>query len=168
MSSEDLVIRNYRQSDDQRILEITKAAWVDMTITKRIEDEFGQCAGKPWWLWKVEPLLEFGKSNPERFYTAQYDGQIVGYAMYSLDQGTKIGRVLDNAVDPAFGGRGIGSALHKKVLQDMKEAGMKLAMVSTGDHQIPARKMYEKHGFKALFQTVHYFNKLSDLEEMMR
>jgi GNAT superfamily N-acetyltransferase len=52
-------------------------------------------------------------------------------------------------VDPAFQGRGIGSALLSRALTWMSEAGMAVAMVETGGDpgHAPARRTYEKLGF---------------------
>ena len=73
---------------------------------------------------------------------------------------------MDNAVDPAFGGRGIGSAMHKKVLKAMQKAGMEIAKVGTGidENQASARRLYEKHGFEEVYIEKFYLRSLKELE----
>lgn len=166
MSTKNLTLRRYTRQDDERIVEITKLAWPDVTIWKKLEDRYGPTEGKTWWRYKVEPLLKRAKEDPEKFIIAVWEELVVGYATFSVDDATKIGEVLDNAVDPAFGGRGIGSAMHKDVLRSLKQTGMKLVKVGTGlsDEQLPARKLYEKHGFNEIFRSILYFRRLDDLE----
>ena len=82
------------------------------------------------------------------------------FNLYVLDFEREIGIVGNNAVDPDYRGRGIGSQLHKKVLEEFKRNGMKIALVSTLDIDIPAQNMYKKHGFAELVKTIHYSQKL--------
>ena len=87
----------------------------------------------------------------------------VGFATYELDDATRMGTVSDNAVLPAYRGRGIGAQLLTRVLRLMEEAGMEFAEVSTGsdDSYSPARRMYERQGFEPYFRSVYYMKKLA-------
>ena len=166
MSKDELIIRTYRTSDDLRIEEIVKQAWPKATLWKTIEERYGQRGGKPWWRYKLDPVRAFGASNPQQLIIAEYGGEVAGYAMYVINDETKIGQVQDNAVDPAFGGKGIGSAMHKQVLRAMKAAGMEVAKVGTGayENHAAARKLYERHGFKEAFVQKTYLRSLEELE----
>lgn len=166
VSGKQFIIRSYQPTDDQRIEEIVKQAWPKVTLWKKLEDKYGQRGGKPWWRYKLDPVLACGKADPRQLVIAEWDGEVVGYAMFVVDPETRIGQVLDNAVDPAHGGKGIGSAMHREVLRRMKEAGMELAKVGTGldQNQAPARRMYEKHGFEEVFREVLFVRTLNDLE----
>ncbi len=166
MDGNKLVLRNYKMGDDARIEEIVKEAWVDATLAKTIEDMYGKRGGKPWWRFKLDPVLALGQTHPERLIVAEYDGEVAGYAMFILDNKTRIGQVQDNAVDPAFAGKGIGSAMHRQVLKALKKAGMEVAKVGTGtsDAFAAARRLYEKHGFKEVFVQKTYLRSLDDLE----
>ena len=88
------------------------------------------------------------------------------HSTYATDDETKIGPVMDNAVDPVFGGKGIGSAMHRKVLKAMQTASMKIAKVGAGidENQAPARRLYEKHGFKEVYVEKFYLRRLKDLK----
>jgi len=166
MNKDKLIVRMYETGDDQRIEEIVKRAWVKVTMWKTIEERYGQRGGKPWWRHKLDPVLEKGKSDPRKLLVAEYRGVVAGYALYSTNDETKIGQVLDNAVDPDFAGKGIGSAMHKKVLSALKDVGMEVARVGTGvdENYIAARRMYEKHGFKEVFVQKTYLRSLDNLE----
>ncbi len=156
----EIKIRRYKAADDRRIAEITKSAWPEVTLWKIIEDKYGKRGGKDWWHYKIEPLLNFAKSNPDQVIIAEVNGLAAGYAKYIIDNNSLIGTVADNAVDPEYGGKGIGSLMHKEVLNSMKKAGMQVAKVGTFEHQKPARKMYEKHGFKQVCKEVIYLKSL--------
>ena len=166
MSRDELIIRTYKTSDDKRIEEIVKRAWEKITMWKTIEERYGQRGGKPWWRYKLDPVLAFGKSKPQQLIVAEYGGEVAGYAMYVINDETKIGQVQDNAVDPAFAAKGIGSAMHKQVLRALKDAGMEVARVGTGvdENYAAARKLYEKYGFKEAFVQKIYLRSLEELE----
>jgi ribosomal protein S18 acetylase RimI-like enzyme len=156
-------LRNYSPNDDSRIEEITRNAWRDVTIWKTLEDRFGVRGGKTWWRHKLDPLLAYAREHPERFIIAESEDRVVGYARFDMDDNTGIGIVMDNAVDPDYGGRGIGSAMHREVLRRMKSAGMDVARVSTNEHQVAARRLYEKHGFEEVHRTITYLRTLKDI-----
>jgi GNAT superfamily N-acetyltransferase len=84
-----------------------------------------------------------------------------GFVAVKLDAETYMGEIYMVAVDPAFQGCGIGSALTQFALDWMKEAGMSIAMVETGGDpgHAPARHTYEKVGFR-LLPIARYFKKL--------
>jgi GNAT superfamily N-acetyltransferase len=86
---------------------------------------------------------------------------IVGFVAVKLDLESSMGEIYMVAVDPDFQGRGIGSTLIEFALDWMKNAGMSVAMVETGDDpgHAPARRTYEKMGF-GLFPIARYFKKL--------
>jgi GNAT superfamily N-acetyltransferase len=86
---------------------------------------------------------------------------ITGFVAVKLDAETYMGEIYMVAVDPAFQGYGIGSALTQFALDWMKEAGMSIAMVETGGDpgHAPARHTYEKLGFR-LLPIARYFKKL--------
>ena len=164
MRNEAISIREYKPSDKAAVVEITQRAWANVTLWKMIEDQYGMRGKKPWWRHKLEPILKFSETNPNQFFVAELEGKVVGYAMYSINTETKIGVVLDNAVSPDFSGQGIGGILHRKVLNAMKDSGMEIAKVTTGtdDSFAPARKLYERHGFKEVQRHIDYLCPLSD------
>lgn len=85
----------------------------------------------------------------------------VGFVALKLDAESSLGEIYMVAVDPDYQGQGIGTNLTKFALDQMKEAGMSVAMVDTGGDpgHGPARHTYEKAGFE-LFPSARYFKKL--------
>lgn len=88
-------------------------------------------------------------------------GSTVGFVAVKLHSEDSMGEIYMLAVDPAFQGRGIGSALIEFALGWMKEAGMSIAMVETGGDpgHAAARHTYEKAGFD-LWPVARYFRKI--------
>ena len=62
---------------------------------------------------------------------------------------------------PEFQKRGIATLLNRAALDEMKAAGVKLAVAETGgdDGHAPARRAYEKAGYTGL-PLVRYFKDL--------
>ncbi len=95
-------------------------------------------------------------------YTVQLGDEIVGFVSVQLNQETLVGEIGLNAVDPAWAGQGIGAAMYEFVLARMKQAGMRVATVSTGGDpsHAPARRAYQKVGFDAAIPSVWLCRKL--------
>jgi ribosomal protein S18 acetylase RimI-like enzyme len=93
--------------------------------------------------------------SQSRVYVATLNGKPVGFVSVTLDEATKVGEIGLNAVHPDFAGRGIGSELLGFALQDMRNAGMAVAAVSTGSDEshAPARRAYDKAGFGPTIHT---------------
>ena len=60
----------------------------------------------------------------ERQYEARVDGELAGWVEYGRVQGRIV--ALHTEVLPQFGGRGIASALVRRVLDDARAAGQKV------------------------------------------
>lgn len=86
---------------------------------------------------------------------------VVGFLAYELNHAEQTGEVYMLAVHPSYQKQGIGTALNTLALAQMKERGMKLAVVGTGGDpgHAPARKAYEKVGYTAL-PLVRYYKDL--------
>jgi GNAT superfamily N-acetyltransferase len=82
-------------------------------------------------------------------YVAEQAGRVVGFVSLQLNRETTIGEIGLNAVHPDWAGAGIGTAMYEVVLDRMRQAGMRVATVSTGGDasHAPARRAYQKAGF---------------------
>lgn len=100
--------------------------------------------------------------SPEQVFVAVLGGQIVGFAVLSLDENTKVGEIGLNAVLPDFSGQGIGTQLYRFVIEIMKAEGMKVASVGTGGDpsHAPARRAYEKAGFGQAIPSLWMYRSL--------
>ena len=97
-----------------------------------------------------------------RGYVAMLGDKVVGFIYYAVNEATKTGEICGNAVDPEIRGKGIGPKMYEFVLNKMREEGMIYATVVTGldDGHIPARRAYEKAGFKENLPSIRYYQKL--------
>jgi RimJ/RimL family protein N-acetyltransferase len=89
-------------------------------------------------------------------YVVEVADEVVGFVCFLLNDDTKLGEIGLNAVDPSHAGKGIGTEMYKFTVAQMKEAGMKVATVSTGGDpsHAPARRAYRKAGFLAEIPSV--------------
>ncbi len=151
-----------RSSDLPRIRDIIAAAFENVTIFHILEQRYGIMGGRPWREWKTAQIDRFFAQYPEWVQVAEVDGEVVGVVTYQLDRQRKIGTIGNNGVDPRYQGRGIGTAMYAYVLDIFRQVGMRYAEVATGlsDSAAPARRAYEKVGFRPLTRSVHYFQEL--------
>ena len=86
---------------------------------------------------------------------------LAGFVAVRLRSSEGFGEIYMLAVDPEFQRRGIGASLMTFALEEIKAAGMAVAMVETGADpgHAPARATYEKAGCK-LVPIARYFKKL--------
>ncbi|HLP88222.1 MAG TPA: GNAT family N-acetyltransferase [Nostocaceae cyanobacterium] len=114
--------------------------------------------------WRVNQLQsveEVCTATDTKVWVANDSSSIVGFVAVKLNSQSRLGEIYMIAVDPNYQRRGIGTALIEFALDQMKVAGMTIAMVETGGDpgHAPARYTYEKLGF-GLFPVARYFKKL--------
>lgn len=102
-----------------------------------------------------------GESENRVTWVAELDRVLAGFVVIELNVETGVGEIQMLAVHPDNQNRGIGTELNAFALHEMKDAGMKLAVVGTGGDSghAPARRSYEKVGFTAL-PLVRYYKDL--------
>ena len=164
----DIVIRNVRPEDEERIMEISREQWtvINSNYKDLIGDElYGIFRGTV--EEKVETLqgeLRDRMKTPEHFIVTELDGYVVGFASYrTVDAyGYTHGVVGYNALDNRFKGRGIAGRQYALIYEKMREAGCISTMVHTGldEMHAPARRAYEKSGFSANLPSITYYMKL--------
>ena len=72
----------------------------------------------------ARPPLDIVDNEGERRYEAHSDGDLVGWVEYGRIEGRIV--ALHTEVPPEFGGRGIASALVRRVLDDARTAGARV------------------------------------------
>ena len=102
----------------------------------------------------LDALLVGGDGS--ELYVVELDGEVVGFVAIELNRETTVGVIGLNAVDPVHGGRGIGTRMYELAVSRMREAGMRVATVATGDDpsHAPARRAYAKAGFSVSIPSV--------------
>jgi len=88
------------------------------------------------------------KIDKQLIYTYIINKQPVAFIRSFIFGGTGVIAYL--SVSEAYRGRGIGEALVKHSVTEMKKSGMKNITLSTGDLNEAAKRLYQKSGFVAI------------------
>ena len=125
-----------------------------------LEEKHGLIGGKSWQEWVMPGIMATLKSRlaEGRLLVTVLDGEVVGFTSYEIDQEKGIGTVGYNGVRRDRGGQGIGRRQLEHVVQIFRGEGLRLAAVQTGlnEGHTPARRMYERAGFKLLMESAYY------------
>ncbi len=157
----DATIRQAEEKDVADIRRIAKAAWAP--IYAYFREQMGddlyerEHPGEPLEK-KADSVEDFFRREPQWMIVTEVDGLVAAFLTYVLRE-NGVGEIGNNAVDPAFQGRGIGTSQYEEALRRMREAGMKYATVGTGldPTHAPARRGYEKVGFRQVRPHVSYY-----------
>ena len=74
-----------------------------------------------------EPAVEVVDAPERSRYVARVDGEVAGFAAYRM-RGERI-VFTHTEVDPAYEGKGVGSALAKAALDDVRRRGLTMVLV---------------------------------------
>ncbi len=159
----EVVLRPVRPEDLPRIRELVALGWQDQGAAHLLEKRYGQIGGRPWLDWKWPEVERACREEPQHVIVSEVGGKVVGFASFRLDPARKVGTIGNNTVDPACRGRGIGSRMHARVLELIREAGMLFAEVTVGlnEGHAAARAMYERAGFEKVVDSRYMFMRLS-------
>jgi len=160
----DLNIRPFTDQDLDEIVTLSLLAW------EPVFDSFKQILGPniytrlypDWRKTQKSGVVTICKDQEKNHVlVAETDGKVVGFLAYQLNKAEKTAEVQLLAVHPEHQNLGIGAELNLTALQEMKAAGMKIAVVETGgdDSHAPARRSYENAGYTP-FPIVRYFKDL--------
>lgn len=160
-TSKRVLIRQARPEDEERLAEIIVLAFGESCMHAVREKRYGILGGRRWQERKADEIRGALRSRPDSVWVAETDGKVVGFCTYTILD-NEHGEICNNGVDPAYQGRGIGNALHRKVLDLMREKGCRFAEVETGmgDGFAAARHSYEKLGFEPITRSARYTMRL--------
>jgi len=155
-----ITIRALRPDDVEVIADIAALAWEPIYehFARLQEQVLGQVARRSSVEDKRAQVRGFAEKHPEWVRVTELDGRAVAFITFTLDYDRRIGTIGNNAVHPDFAGRGIGTAQYRYVLDLFRREGMASATVITGldASHAPARRAYEKAGFKQVLPSVEY------------
>jgi len=157
-----VTIRKANPGDLESIYRITVAAFGPYCIAKLLEDRYGIIDNKTWEEHKGGSVVSACKADIDKVFIAEEDGKVVGYATFGIYLEKGEGEVGNNAVDPDYQGRGIGTMLIGTVVGHLTDLGLKRILVTTLEHDYPAQRVYEKVGFREISRTVHYSKMLEN------
>jgi len=151
-----VVIRPFRESDLDAIVELSLRAWEPVFESLRAvlgETIFARLHQPDWRAVQAEAVRSSCTSEERDVFVALADEKPVGFATVALNAFHEGMGVVDMiAVDPEFQRHGIATALMNRSADHMRERGMDIAVVETGGDpgHAPARAMYESSGYTAL------------------
>jgi ribosomal-protein-alanine N-acetyltransferase len=125
------------------------------------------CPAEPCHVAAIGALEESSFSEPwpvdmigrlrERFSVALAGDKFLGYVAVStvLDEGS-----LDTiAVEPAFRRQGVADALVAHAITQGRAQNLAFLTLEVREGNLPARKLYEKHGFQVVGRRKNYYDK---------
>jgi ribosomal protein S18 acetylase RimI-like enzyme len=159
-----IVIRPYRESDRQRVRDLTVAAFEGVSIDHNIDQRLGLIAGRDWrwrksrdvdrdidWLGAILAVAEDEES-----------GVVVGYVTMQNDAETRIGWIHNLVVGSEARGQGLGRQLIAHALDHFRAAGMTVAKIETLEQNPVGRHLYPSVGFIEVARQIHYAMPLAD------
>ena len=130
---------------------LREVTWRDISRLAALETElFGRDA------WTAETWWAELAGRPRRDYVLlDGDEGITGYA--GLDHGGDVADVMTVAVVAAHRGRGRGDELLGELLRRAADGGAASVMLEVRADNVPARRLYERHGFGEVSVRRRYY-----------
>jgi len=150
------MIRPYRPSDRDALIDLTIRAFEGVSIDQNIEARYGVIAGVGWQRRKASHVEADIAANPGGILVAERDGVVVGYVSCRVDLRTRIGSIPNLAVHPDFQGEGLGKQLIQAALAYHRSLGMKFVRIETLEQNHRCMALYPRLGFREIARQVHY------------
>ncbi len=149
-------IRPYRESDHEKIREITGICFDGVSIDQNMEKLYGSIGGTDWRYRKILDVDGFVSSYTRGVFVAESGGEVVGYVSSRPDERTRIGGISNLAVLPGHQGKGLGNLLIDAALAFLQECGMEFVTIESLDQNPVAMHLYEKRDFTEIARKVYY------------
>lgn len=156
------MIRPFQATDRDAVVDFAVRAWAPVfaSIKAALDPDFYALSYPGGWETNQRAAVAASLES-EHAWVWQDDEAPVGFVTVKLDAESKLGEIYMIAVDPDHQQKGIARALTDFAVEQMREAGMTMAMVETGldDGHAPARRTYEKAGF-VVWPAARFFKPL--------
>lgn len=155
-----------RAGDSARCQEIAVAAWEPIHAERRrlLGDALHERLSGHWRVAKAGQIARHFEQHLDWVVVARVDEaeEVGGFVTFRLDRERLVGTIGNNAVDPAWQGRGIATAMYRQVLDRFRREGMRVACVETGldAGHAPALATYRKVGFDREVPSVTLYQEL--------
>lgn len=157
-------IRPYQEGDRSEVIALSMRAW-DPVFAK-LKPAVPDCVYKAfypdgWQLRQAADIANILDADDSLIRVAVTDVTICGWVGIKLHPLDRMGEIHILAVDPPYQRQGIGRALIVSAIQLMRDAGMEIVMVETGDDpgHTSSRSAYLAAGFER-WPVARYFRKL--------
>ena len=161
-SAAELRIRGFRPTDAERVRELTIEGFDGVSIDQAADQRLGPGPHPGWTARKWAGTCACLEAHPENHFVAELEGEVVGYVTTEIKAVTRVGGILDLAVDARFRRRGIGARLIEHALAHFGAKGMTLSKIATLEQNQAARSLYPEHGFVEVARQIHYARRLED------
>lgn len=156
-------IRPLAPADIAAVVEFSLRAWAPVFESFRavLGERVYQALYPDWSSSQARDVEAVCQDDAAAVWVAEQQGRPVGYVAVRIDADAQTGEIYMLAVDPSVQRQGIGTALTSFAVQQLRDAGVGLAVVGTGGDpgHAPARRVYEKAGFVGL-PLVRYYVRL--------
>jgi ribosomal protein S18 acetylase RimI-like enzyme len=164
MNQPAFVIEEYQAHHLDAVVALSLRAWAPVfpEIEKSLDPEVYRAFYPNGWRVSQKNAVESVCTSGEARVWIALDGAVVvGFVALKFQPAAELGEIYMIAVDPEHQRRGVGAALTQFAIQQLRAAGVSIAMVETGSDpgHAPARRAYEKAGF-GLMPVSRYFMKL--------
>lgn len=159
------MVRPYRSSDYDTLLEITTLAFDGVSIDQNIEELYGLVNGVDWQERKASHAEADVAASLTGIFVYDIDGEPVGFISCRFSPRTLIGWIPNFAVHPAHQGKGIGKQLMEAALTYLRTLGMKFVRIETLEQNTRCCALYPKLGFREIARQIHYVMPLDDARQ---
>lgn len=131
-----MLVRRMTLEDVQAVYEISKSSFSESWTLKSIQKEVG---------------------NPvASYFVAERDGDVVGYGglWHVLDEG----EIINIAVNKSFRRQNIGEKLLQALWEEADAYDLGVIHLEVREGNTPARRLYEKFGFKEIAKRKGYYH----------
>lgn len=162
--NEELRIVPYEPSHLDAILALSLRAWAPVFASMEAampKPVFSAFYPQGWEVGQSANVEVVCKDRETAVWVALIADKVVGFLGTRIHEDNPVGEIYIIAVDPDHQRRGIGAELTTFAFDQMRKAGLSIAMVETGSDQghAPARRAYESAGF-SLWPVARYFRQL--------
>ena len=158
----DIQIQPATASDLEIVIQLTLESFEQVSVESNIESEFGIINGMSWQDRKADHIQRDFRDPDGRILLAKNDGQTIGFVSIRLNRKSKIGVIANLAVAKIARNGGIGRALIRAAIDEMKSESMELARIETLAQNDIGQSLYPKLGFREIARQIYYCQSLCE------
>ncbi len=138
--------------------------WVQIRDLAKVMELERDCFEKPW-EFDAFYMLSIGRGHLRDGTTEvemavyESDDEVIGYTVWEYNRSDHRGHVLDIAVQKECRRQGIATALLGFVFEDLRQRNAVSCFLEVREHNLPARKLYEKMGLVSTGRSSHYYGR---------
>jgi GNAT superfamily N-acetyltransferase len=157
-------IRSFKEEDHQAVLAVSMRSWAPVfadfepAVAPHVFNAFYPHG---WRARQSAEIEDFLKAEAGNVWVAMDGDALIGWVGIRLHYEDSMGEIYILAVEPDAQRQGVGRALIDKSFEQMRNAGLSIVMVETGDDpgHASSRLTYESIGFER-WPVARYFREL--------